>query len=209
MNQNFNNNVTSPTTTSNNHEFILYGFMILAVVGCFLPFLTASAFGYSESINYVYAADSVKDGVYVIGLLIGAFFALRKKNYKSAIICIGLSLGVLAYDFIDIQSSMDELTGYGLIEVNYGIGFYIVAVGLVGALVMAIMISKKAPAVAPTNVNVTVSTNGQPIPQPMNNGVMNTAQQVQQAVPQQPMTCQYCGNVRNEGMFCKSCGGRY
>lgn len=210
MNQTYNNVPASNTAikAGNNQQYILYAFMALAVVGCFLPFVTMSAYGLEESINYVYANDELKDGAYVIALLIAAFAGIiKKKNYKGAIACTGIALGILALDFFDIQGKMDELTYYGLVEVNYGIGFYLIAVGLIGALVMEFIINKNASnVVAPmSNVNVTV-TNA--VPQPMPQPINPMAQPVQPVVQQQ-LTCPYCGGPRNEGMFCKSCGGKY
>jgi hypothetical protein len=206
MNSNYNNVSTSSTAVKagNNNEYILYAFMALAVVGCFLPFLSMSAYGLKESMNYVYYNDKLKDGVYVIALLIVAFAGIiKKKNYKGAIAWIGIALGILALDFFDIQGQMDELTYYGLVDVSYGIGFYLVAIGLIGSIVMAFIVNKNASTVvAPmSNVNVTVNPVPQPMPQPV-------APQATVA-PQQPLKCQYCGRPRNEGMFCKSCGGKY
>ena len=98
---------------------------------------------------------------------------------------------------------MDELTYYGLVDVNYGIGFYLIAVGLIGSIVMAVINNKNASTVlAPmSNVNVTVNQ----VSQPMSQSVISQTT----VVPQQPATCQYCGGPRNEGIFCKSCGGKY
>lgn len=237
MNQNI-NNVTSPTNTSNKNEFILYGLMILVIVGCFLPYVTisASAYGYtySESINYIYAADTVKDGVYVIICLIAAFTSLKKKKFKGTLIGLGIALGVFIYDFIDVQNLISDYDYYGMVDISYGIGFYLVAIGLVGSLIMAFIIKKNAPIEVATNTSVTVNQMVQPqYQQPyMNNAQqpyagnvqsMQQTQYVQQPymgnvqpaqntyinTNQQMATCQYCGNVRNEGMYCKSCGGKY
>lgn len=205
MNQNYNNIpiVSTPVKTGNNYRYILYVFMLLTIVGCFLPFLTSSAYGLNESINYVFAGDKVKDGVYVIGLIVASFFSLRKNNYKGTIVGIGLSLGILALDYFDTQSKMDELTYHGLVDVNYGIGFYIVAIGLIGALVMAIMLNKKfckAPELKTSTANVSVNNS---VPQNITQTVMA------QSVTQHPLTCHYCGGPRNVGNFCKFCGGKY
>ena len=201
MNQNYNNIPVANTAikAEDSRKYILYIFIALAIIGCFLPFVTASAYGLEESINYVYAEGSVKDGVYVIALLAMALFQIiSKMNYKTARVFIGIALGILAFDFFDIQSNMSELTYYGLVEVNYDIGFYLIAAGLVGALVMTFVIKNNSVPVSPANNVVVNNVMPQPMPQPMVQPQM-----------QVPTACKYCGSPRNEGMFCKYCGGKY
>ena len=209
MNQNYNNTSTPniAVQNSNGQRFVMYGFMILAIVGCFLPFVETSGF-LNESINYIYADDKILDGIWIIALVVTAFSSIFKKgNYKGAMLSFGIALALFITDYFDMKESMSELSYGGLIEVNFGLGFYLIAMGLVGALIMTFVVSKNSPAnVIPTSaVNVTVNNQ---IPQPMPSQVQ---QPVQTDVPQpeQPQTCQYCGGTRNDGMFCKSCGGKY
>ena len=232
MNQNYNYGVqpvqpVTPTQPTDGKKIAFYILLAVAVVGCFLPYLTISGFGESVSMNYVYYEDKILDGVYVIAVIIAAFSTSLKKGFKSAIIFLGIALGIILFDFIDIQSEMESLTYGGLLDVSYGIGFYLLVVGTIGAFVLSIMLNKNAPVVAGTNV--TVATNVYQPTQPVQPGQPNYGQQVPvqpaqttpvapvqpmvqpmaQPVPQAPVTCAYCGAPRNEGMFCKSCGGKY
>lgn len=210
MNQNINGITNVPSNaTNNNYIYLLYASIVLAAIACFLPYLTVSAFGYSESTNYIYYDGSIKDGVYVIVGLIAAFFSVNKKKYKGAIAGIAVGIGIWIFDFIDIQSNMNELSSGGLVDVSYGIGFYLTIVGLVCALITSIMLSKQMPST--TSVPVNISVSGIPMPQPMSNSTMINNQYNQQSISPQPVIghCQYCGSLRNEGLYCKSCGGRY
>lgn len=95
---------------------------VLAVIGCFLPFYSISAFGYSEYKTY---ADG--DGMLVIILAIVTLVLCaisRKALYKISLITSGLSLVILIYSWIQVK---DAAQGFG----NFDIGAYLVALGCV------------------------------------------------------------------------------
>ena len=211
MNQNYNyanlNNPVSvapasPTTTDNSSMKLgMYILMAFVVIGCFFPYITIDAFGVKDSINYIYEKGEVLNGIYLIIMVILAFTQTLKGNYNKAIPFLGIALGIFVYNWIDLQSTINELGIYKE-YVSYGIGFWMIVIGTIGSLVLCCLLNKANP--APTNVNlgvtVTNATNVYQQPQPMPN---------QYAIPQQVTKCSYCGMPKNEGMFCKSCGGKY
>lgn len=198
------------TQASDPKKMIFYILLAIAAVGCFLPFLTISFLGEEVlSMNYVYYEGNPKDGIYIIILMIAALSTSLKKGFKPTIAFMGIAVAVLAYDFIDIQSTMGDLTYSGLYEVSYGIGFYLVTVGLVGALILSIMLSKSDPATSINSVSAVTNVNVYQQPTMPQNQYMNPQPNYGQPMQQAPAVCSYCGSPRNEGMFCKSCGGKY
>lgn len=211
MNQNFNySNLSNPvsvtpvaptTTNSNTMKLGMYILMAVAIVGCFLPYLSVDAFGIKDSINYIYEEGEVLDGIYLVIMVVLAFSQTLKGNYKKAIPFLGIALGIFVYDWVDIQSSINDL---GLYKeyVSYGIGFWMIIIGTAGALILCCLLNKANPSVANVNPGSTVTnvTNVYQQPQPMPN---------QYAAPQPLANCSYCGSPKNEGLFCKSCGGKY
>jgi hypothetical protein len=203
-------------------EYILYGCMALAIIGCFLPFATFSEsfLNTKATTNYVMYNDELKDGVFIIGMLLAVFFMVfKKKNYKTSIGLLIASTCITIYDFMDIKSvyneqvaDMPSLKEY--LHYNYEIGSYMVLIGLIGALITAFMLYKE-------NKNVVQPVVGAAIPQPMmynqqmqqpgmNNQMVNPNQGAFITQPQPVQAkCQYCGSDRNAGNYCNSCGGQY
>ena len=221
MNQNYNVvNSVSTVKTGSNINFIIFACMAVAIIGCFLPFLTVSFMGITESINYVYQDGKLLDGVYVIALLIIGGFTIVKGNYKGALGCIAIAIALFVYDVIDVQEVFEETRIYGDDVCKYGAGFYMIAVGLVGSLISSFIGNKNNKSVASNVTTVVTPVSGyvQPNgyinqPQPnnfvnptptVNNTFVNNQQQFQTVA-----SCPYCGSPRNEGAFCKSCGGKY
>lgn len=126
------NNQIQKTKKSNILLIILYVLLGSCIISCFLPFVTGI---FNLSMNYVYYANQVKDGVIVIAFAVLSDIFLIFKKKIPITICQVLSMAVIIYDFIDINGT-DAMTS-GL--VNFGIGFYLVAISTVGAIVVSII----------------------------------------------------------------------
>jgi hypothetical protein len=186
-------------------EYILYICLAVTVVGCFLPFATIEALGVSSTTNFVYKEELLQ-GIYVVGLAIGAFIAVFKN--KKYIVSLGMLIGAFLLtmsNYMDVKNAFEEnLVKYpslkGFASYSYGIGFYIIVLSLLVAIVLSAILYMKNKKSEPI----------QPIPQPMinnqmyMNNVMNNQFQAQQ-----PVKCHYCGSTKNSGDYCKNCGGKY
>ena len=221
MNQNYNSvSPTLPVKTSTNYNLFIFICMAVVVVGCLFPFLSVSIFGVTESTNYLYYDGNFKDGIFVIGALIIALIGIFKNNYKLAMFFILAGIAVFIYDVVDTLNLMKEYDTWIEDAISFGVGAYIVGAGLVGAFISTFLANKNKPAIAPINNVVPTPVAGyvQPNgyinqPQPnnfvnptptVNNAFVNNQQQFQTVA-----SCPYCGSPRNEGAFCKSCGGKY
>lgn len=180
-------------------------FVALIVVGCFLPYAVCK--GADISVNYVYGAEQMKDGVFVLGFLIASVLLAFNAKYIGSVIFQVLSLGIFAIDWVNSISLFNEYEEkYGFLgdayKYKFGIGFYILLIALLGALITSISVfikNKKSKPVA--NAMPVPPMQPQAVPQPMQQPVQ----------PQMPVNnnCPYCGSPRVEGSaFCQNCGAK-
>lgn len=103
----------------------------VAILGCFLPYYTISAFGFSQSISYVGGNGGGADGIIVIILAIVAIVAVfvnAQKLKKFAIVPAVVAFLIAIYDMIQVK---DAASGFG----SFGIGAYLVILGLIACVV--------------------------------------------------------------------------
>ena len=113
-------------------HFAVMGGSLFCLISVFLPFLTVSLFGYSESMSLF------KDGEDGVIFLITAIvvFALSMLRVNTLNIILTLIQGIFAV--YETMSAKDELSDYGSM-VQYGAGFYLLLIGGIGAFVGAII----------------------------------------------------------------------
>lgn len=112
-------------------HFAVMGGSLFCLISVFLPFLTVSLFGYSESMSLF------KDGEDGVIFLITAIvvFALSMLRVNTLNIILTLIQGIFAV--YETMSAKDELSDYGSM-VQYGAGFYLLLIGGIVAFVGAI-----------------------------------------------------------------------
>lgn len=100
---------------------------ILAIMSTFLPYIKASAFGFSMSINFIRISGKLAggakflDGIILIVLAIVAIY-LWKKDLKRGMLIVGaISSIFMIYEIFKISKVMDEM---GIIA-HAGLGFYL------------------------------------------------------------------------------------
>lgn len=111
----------------------------LVAVGCFLPFISVSVFGISQSASYIQG-----DGVFVLILSIIALvmifadklvekvpFLEKVRNPKLTLIPTAIS-AILVVIAIVNSTSAGGLGG-GLVNVSFGFGFWMIVIGLVAS----------------------------------------------------------------------------
>ncbi len=69
--------------------------VVLLVIGCFMPFVAMKAG--NLSMNYISYDGDLKDGVYVIGLLVVAAFCLIKNKHLVSALLHGIGVAIFAY----------------------------------------------------------------------------------------------------------------
>ena len=113
-------------------HFAVMGGSLFCLISVFLPFLTVSLFGYSESMTLF------KDGEDGVVFLITAIviFALSMLRVNTLNIILTLIQGIFAV--YETMSAKDELSDYGSM-VQYGAGFYLLLIGGIVAFVGAII----------------------------------------------------------------------
>ena len=113
-------------------HFAVMGGSLFCLISVFLPFLTVSIFGYSESMTLF------KDGEDGVIFLITAIvvFALSMLRVNTLNIILTLIQGIFAV--YETMSAKDELSDYGSM-VQYGAGFYLLLIGGIVAFVGAII----------------------------------------------------------------------
>ena len=113
-------------------HFAVMGGSLFCLISVFLPFLTVSLFGYSESMSLF------KDGEDGVIFLITAIvvFALSMLRVNTLNIILTLIQGIFAV--YETMSAKDELSDYGSM-VQYGAGFYLLLIGGIVAFVGAII----------------------------------------------------------------------
>lgn len=120
-------------------KFIGIGAMILTIIGLFLPIAKVSSSLLTLTVSFIQG-----DGIIVIILtIISIILFLCNKIIPTLILTI-ISLGITLYDSINVSrlfKSSNEL-----VNVGFGIGFYMILIGLLITLVIVIstLISKKA-----------------------------------------------------------------
>lgn len=135
---------------SDNSRTILFITMIACIVGCFLPLISISIFGTTFSINYVYNEGRVADGIFIVGAQIVAiiFSACYKKI--PVIIMQLISWGIWANLIYNLFNNFSEIASIssGMFKTSdifsfLGIGFYLVTVSLVLALIYSFKLPKQ------------------------------------------------------------------
>ena len=119
-------------------KIIGIGAMILAIVGLFLPIAKVSSSVLTLSVNFI---DG--DGIIVlIAMIISIVLFLLNKIIPTLVLTI-ISLGITLYDSINASRLFN--TTSPLVDVGFGIGFYITLIGLLISLVVIIyaLINKK------------------------------------------------------------------
>ena len=113
-------------------HFAVMGGSLFCLISVFLPFLTVSLFGYSESMSLF------KDGEDGVIFLITAIviIALSMLRVNTLNIVLTLIQGIFA--IYETMSAKDELSDYGSM-VQYGAGFYLLLIGGIVAFVGAII----------------------------------------------------------------------
>lgn len=113
-------------------HFAVMGGSLFCLISVFLPFLTVSIFGYSESMTLF------KDGEDGVIFLITAIvvFALSMLRVNTLNIILTLIQGIFAV--YETMSANDELSDYGSMF-QYGAGFYLLLIGGIVAFVGAII----------------------------------------------------------------------
>lgn len=113
-------------------HFAVMGGSLLCLISVFLPFLSVSLFGYSESMSLF------KDGEDGVIFLITAIviIALSMLRVNTLNIILTLIQGIFA--IYETMSAKSELSDYGSM-VQYGAGFYLLLIGGIVAFVGAII----------------------------------------------------------------------
>lgn len=114
----------------------LYGAIgaAVAVIGCFLPFATVSAFGFSASASFT---DGGEGWLTLIAALVGGALLVLKKPLF-ALIALGVAAFIFIINFFDVL---------GTEGVSIGLGAFLILAGLAVALYTAItsfLASRKA-----------------------------------------------------------------
>lgn len=189
--------------------FGFIGCVVLAIVGCFLPLYKIG----STAIKYISNNGEIADGIFIVILGIAAVgILLWKKKAIIATICQVLSALLFLNQWMDIKDTISAYnSSYASIlgsayKASYGIGFWVILVGIVGSLICGILIWKKE---AGTKTVQPVVGGTTPV-QPMNGQVNPTQQPMQQPQPVVQTNCPYCGTPKNQGSeFCASCGAKF
>lgn len=113
-------------------HFAVMGGSLFCLISVFLPFLTVSLFGYSESMALF---KDGKDGVIFLITAI-VIFALSMLRVNTLNIILTLIQGIFAV--YETMSAKDKLSDYGSM-VQYGAGFYLLLIGGIVAFVGAII----------------------------------------------------------------------
>ncbi len=175
----------------------------IVAVGCFLPFVTQKSSNFS--MNYISYDGNIKDGVYILVMCAVGVFSLFKGKHIVTMILQGISIVIFAIDTFDMLDIMKELNKYASIlgdsyKANFGMGFYLVLIGLAGSLITVFLLWKKNKGnVAVQTPIAAVST----MPQP------TIPQQPAQPQPVVQNNCPYCGSPKTPGSsFCGNCGAK-
>lgn len=107
----------------------------LTATSCFLPFLNYTTLTSTETITYFQS-----NGKLVLAFAILAILVIIIKRFKYTFICLGLSIGIYAYDIVLglLAVVRQKTTVY-----NLRYGFYLLAIGMLMALIY-IFLKKKS-----------------------------------------------------------------
>ena len=145
----------------------IFGF-VLTIVGCFLPFITASILYYSKSFGFIEG-----DGKIVLILsIIALIFFLLKKGAVSLSLNI-YSLYITLYDGINVQNSSFKTP---IAEGGLDYGFYVLLIGLILFIVMSALLSSKRGLITSIIVNAVLIAAAL-ITTPIVLGIMNDAKE--------------------------------
>ncbi len=126
----------------------------LVLIGEFLPFITASAYGVKASTNFISGTDGILVLVAVIAGLATFLFGKGKKlAFNTPSSAVGFSIAITMYDaFLGGGQSRKNLIALGG-KVTLNIGFYLVIVGLVLFLLGIFLESKNSKSTMTGNNN--------------------------------------------------------
>ena len=187
-----------------NINYITIGFCILIIISLFLPLVTMSTVivgkEISESISFI-----VGDGMIIaIAVFLAIIFLLFKKEAISLILLIGASI-ISVYDCISAKQTMDNIHNVSTIDAGFGIGFYLLFIGLVisvGCVAYNCFVIKKLKSYQDENVEVDNqqlinSEESQVVIPPQTNSLENA----------NTINCVKCGQVMPNNLnFCTECG---
>ena len=105
-------------------HFAVMGGSLLCLISVFLPFLTVSLFGYSESMTFIFLITAI------------VIIALSMLRVNTLNIILTLIQGIFA--IYETMNAKSELSDYGSM-VQYGAGFYLLLIGGIVAFVGAII----------------------------------------------------------------------
>ena len=122
-------------------------FAVLMIVGAFLPWAKVEVMGMSETFSGFMGSKGSPGALTVIfGILCIVFLYLNKKwSNITAIVFALLSIAWVMERFGTIKEkmgevpSMGELSGLLKVEVNMGVGLYVIIIGGIGIVIGAVM----------------------------------------------------------------------
>lgn len=91
------------------NEAITFGLSILIFISCLLPFASVSAFGITQTINYISA-----DGMIVTGLLVINCFLVKLKYHKTSMVFSILPCIIVLYDFVYSTNVTEGMASYSI-----------------------------------------------------------------------------------------------
>lgn len=117
-------------------NYLFFIACIITAVSVFLPYVSISLFGYSESMNLMgNGSDDIKDGIFFIGLaVLAVIFNLCKLNTGNIIV----SIAALILMFIEMNDAKTQLSGFGSM-IQYGAGYYLLLAGTIAMLLLSIL----------------------------------------------------------------------
>ena len=116
----------------NNAKWIGLAGCALMIIGCFLPFATVSILGLSETIAL--SGTGALGIILIITAIISGIVMLTKKSKLSLITTIIYALFVV----LNIANASEDGDAF-----SYGIGLYVVIIGVIIAVVMPFFKSKQ------------------------------------------------------------------
>lgn len=115
-----------------NKKWFGLGACVVALIGMFLKFVTAKVLFFSQSVTYIETDDGK---IALVAIIISAVMMFIKKTKKFAMIPLIGGLGLTIYDGIDAINKLKDAAGsYG--SVNLSVGFFVVVIGFVLALLL-------------------------------------------------------------------------
>ena len=130
------------------YDTLLFVFIAISLAACFLPILTISFLGLSESVNFVYNDGNLSEGLILVGIQAIALLLLA---LKSKLLLALTELGAVgAFVFIindlgsELTESLSKITDSPVSVFNFlGAGGYILIFALIISAVLAIINATK------------------------------------------------------------------